>query len=265
MQAYFIAVEEVTLTRIKFYRGYAVSGLISIPNGGALWTSGPVITLNKCYFHWNRADDGKGGAIYVGGGRVILHGVSFSGSTTANRAKNGDEIYPENYSAGAVVIISEGCPAGYEGPATQGGAIDVMGNFIGTEASHTCTAICPAGRYSENGNTGDCTWCPDGKYLTDDSADPMKHDSQGDCVSCTRGRYAASKTVQFCEFCPAGTYTKTSAAGVCSGCPFGKYNDHEPDGQFGHEYFHDSVDDCTNCEPGKFGPGEGLITCINCG
>ncbi|GMH88575.1 hypothetical protein TrST_g11202 [Triparma strigata] len=263
MQASFIALEETTFTRIKFYKGEAVTGVSSFQNGGALWVSGPTLVLNKCYFHWNRSD-GHGGAIYVAAGRVILHGTTFSGSTTANSADGmGDEIYPL---LGSTVVLTEGCPAGYEGPPTQGSAIDVTGSVVGMsyKFSYTCTTICPAGRYSENGNTGDCTWCPDGKYLTDSGSDPMDHDSEGDCVTCTAGRYAASKTEAPCEFCPAGTYTLVAAAGECTGCPAGKYNDHVPDGQWS-ETFHDSEDDCTGCEPGKYAPYTGFTACINCG
>ena len=87
MQAYFIALEETTLTRIKFYKGEAVNGLNSFQNGGALWVSGPTLVLNKCYFHWNRSD-GHGGAIYVYSGRVTLHGTTFSGAFNTDATTN---------------------------------------------------------------------------------------------------------------------------------------------------------------------------------
>ncbi|GMI09210.1 hypothetical protein TrVE_jg1220 [Triparma verrucosa] len=255
--------KDTSSLRSPFYKGEAVTGVNSFQNGGALWVSGPTLVLNKCYFHWNRSD-GHGGAIYVAAGRVILHGTTFSGSTTANSADGmGDEIYPL---LGSTVVLTEGCPAGYEGPPTQGSAIDVTGSIVGTsyKFSYTCTTICPAGRYSENGNTEDCIWCPDGKILLDNGSDPFEHDSEGDCDACPAGRYAEDQASP-CESCPAGRYTTGSNAGECTGCPAGKYNDHEPIGSMDDASHHVSENSCTSCEPGKYAPSTGFTACINCG
>jgi hypothetical protein len=77
--------------------------LVQYTYGGALVVNGPVLTLNKCFFVWNKAE--KGGAIYVASGRVFLFGTTFSGSTTANDATSyGDELYLDPISNPTVVM-----------------------------------------------------------------------------------------------------------------------------------------------------------------
>ncbi|GMH49413.1 hypothetical protein TL16_g00510 [Triparma laevis f. inornata] len=266
MQAYFVAIEEVTLTRIKFYKGKAVAGSSSMDDGGAIFLSGPTLILNKCYFHWNYATQ-RGGAIYVNGGRITLHGTSFAGSTTANSAGLiGDEIYRDASGAGTV-ILTNSCPEGYEGPATQGSAIEATGSVIGSsyKYSYTCTTICPAGKYSENGNAGDCTWCPDGKFLADTGTlDPLLHDSPDDCQDCGAGYYTEDIATGPCTFCPAGKYRLNNGNAACTDCPQGKYNDHVPSGSFGDQTYHDSLNDCESCEPGKYETNTGVTSCTNC-
>eukprot|EP00948_MAST-09A_sp_MAST-9A-sp1_P001445 g1445.t1 len=103
--------------------------------------------------------------------------------------------------------------------------------------------------------------CGHGKYRT----------TQMSCSNCIAGRFQDMVDMGGCKVCDLGTSSKLIAASSCFGCQEGEYQDKTastfcercPAGRYGDALNRTSVDDCKQCEAGKWSLS-GLTTCYDC-
>ena len=137
--------------------------------------------------------------------------------------------------------------------------------------------------------TGSCTDCPDGTYLTSEWTSNgvdtnTLQDQVTDCMSCPAGKQGTGlgKTTEAngCEACPIGMFSTARSAScsacelgsssndgvTCSVCPAGKGTVSEgsvctdcPAGTFGNE-----LGFCTSCPYGKYQSQTGQTVCTDC-
>jgi len=268
MEVNYISQCVATFTRLYFYRGDARDNNLGSKHGGALQIYDSEIIISDCKFAYNRAD--KGGAIYLTQGRLWLFGNNFYYTNSGTNTNSADTIGDDGYREGGTWIMSKQCPAGYQGPATQGHDIDITGNILGDSAAEgdyqynwDCPSVCASGKYSTAGATDGCTSCAQGKYLTY-ATSSLNHDSEDDCISCTAGKYSASTVSAECIACQGGTYAESNAvSSSCFPCPVGKHIPDTP--SYAYTMFHDSEADCISCTAGRYAPGSGMSACAECG
>ncbi|GMI02681.1 hypothetical protein TrVE_jg6925 [Triparma verrucosa] len=169
---------------IHFFEGKAEGaggGAMSVAaTGGAVKAN---VVLELCKLSKNVCGTGSGGGIVVDGLGVSNAATLIMYGTTFTQNSGGAGAYGDLMAMGfsTAVTISDDCPEGYEGTATQGSAISAEGavenkySFI----KGTCNK-CTEGKYKFNNV---CTSCPFGKYnpkerATDSSA----------CLACPEGK-----------------------------------------------------------------------------
>ncbi|GMH77627.1 hypothetical protein TrLO_g10306 [Triparma laevis f. longispina] len=115
--------------------------------------------------------------------------------------------------------------------------------------------ICTFGKYSSIASIN-CTSCPSGKFITDDSVTATLHADLAACVDCDGGKSSTAPASSCPLICPPGTY----AAGTpCTSCSAGKFNENEQQescincgsGRYSVTVRSTIESDCRNCEPGK--------------
>lgn len=265
LQAYWSSsIMTTSYSGFLFTKGDSTDSSCCGGKGGAIYLSGgAVVTIARCCFTYNSAT--KGGAIYAASGMIFFYGAYFVDNAASTSF--GDDIYEEV----AIVVINDGCPASFRGPASQGDPLDTSGSIVGDKFAFSCLNICEAGKYSNQGNTGECTDCPLGRFLPDtENDDPLIHDEESDYNNtCLSGMYATYVNLgaavhDECMACGAGKYSP-GTAGICTDCPAGKYLTDE--GSLGamSRDAHDSVADCLDRDEGKYAPGSRMATCVDCG
>ncbi|KAJ6251532.1 insulin-like growth factor binding protein [Anaeramoeba flamelloides] len=146
---------------------------------------------------------------------------------------------------------------------------------------------CGVGTFnSDYGSTsiGECTQCSPGKY--------QDHEGQTECLNCPPGSYQneigqsnchkcgigtsnpnfGSISIDNCTQCGPGKYQDQKGQAQCLNCPpgsyqngMGQFNCHKCDiGTFNPDSGSISIDNCTQCGPGKYQDHEGQAKCLNC-
>ena len=140
-----------------------------------------------------------------------------------------------------------------------GSAVAFTASGVGTAASAHDSAsdcsVCPAGKFTDNGQTSTCASCPAGKHLSDNAGSAASHNEASDCANCAAGKYAVMSSAT-CTDCPTGRYLTTAGTSEadCLACPRGTSNP-----SIGLD------EDCPACDAGKYADTTGLSTCANCG
>ena len=188
----------------------------------------------------------------------------------------------------------------YAAPYAASGCIQCkFGSYNPYERARYCT-ICDAGKYLEfGGRSGDaCKECPAGRYLVDDSQDPLLiqnsiktgsvwndyttasglHNNVDKCTLCAAGKYGTTtgqtSETSSCKNCLKGNYQNEAGQTGCKQCPNGKYEINEkskgcyncPAGRKGNGAIGATSQDggCANCPRGRFQNGVGATSCKLC-
>ena len=125
------------------------------------------------------------------------------------------------------------------------------------------TCFCPAGLYiSNDASTSTCLpmtqqTCPIGQGFksataTDQTNNAGSTENDGICTMCAPGQYKSTVSPSSCSVCPPGTYQDNIGSSSCIKCPKGTYLK-----LAGTAIFHDSLDDCQECNVQTFNPFEG--------
>lgn len=166
---------------------------------------------------------------------------SFTGATTCV-ACNANQFQD---SAGATTCIN--CPMGKSSNAGANVCVNSVGGSVcggGTYEDGMPCGNCPEGTFSA-GNTGHCTVCPAGQFLS----------TAGNsvCQSCTAGSSTNNAIgMTECIGCAAGSYTSSEGTAACSPCVAGTYADVI------------SSTACTACAANTFAESAGATTCEAC-
>jgi len=101
------------------------------------------------------------------------------------------------------------------------------------------------------------TTCPIGQGFSSATATDRTYfkgstENDGICTLCVPGRYKSTMSPSSCSICPPGTYQNRNGSGSCINCPKGTYLK-----LAGTAIFHDSLDDCQECNVQTFNPFEG--------
>ena len=109
--------------------------------------------------------------------------------------------------------------------------------------------ICDEGTYSNIGQAN-CTYCPGGRYNSDEASTAERHSGVTSCKKCASGEFSTPKRTR-CLSCSAGEYI--SAAQSCESCDPGKYTPLPING------------DCLSCGGGQYtGVASAATTCTAC-
>lgn len=140
------------------------------------------------------------------------------------------------YGTGTALTSSDDCGRCPLGESTAGS--------IATSVSD-CT-MCLAGTASKNPESG-CEDCLAGSYSDSDGSQT--------CTECEVGKSSSESAATSCTNCEAGKYSKETRSTQCSDCPSGRYGNSE--GAV------NPVNDCVQCQPGKYSTGGGT-ECASC-
>ena len=234
--------------------------------GGAIYFETGTLLADASIRFVNNTDSQGGGAIYNGGGSVILYGPYFYDNTPADIR-------------GSVACYSV-CEAGFYGNSNGNANIssDTDNSYLFSCPSYDSCEMCPAGTYmteisskysssiedcepcgagqiSARGNAS-CASCAAGRYASN-----KRNDTSGGlgspvvekatvCVDCPAGYMTSSSTMIMCQACDAGK-TSVTGASSCVSCIAGTYSNAGQDG-------------CSNCKPGTYSNKFGASSCIEC-
>jgi len=108
--------------------------------------------------------------------------------------------------------------------------------------------ICPGGKFQKVSGQPDCNMCENNTYTT--------ADGKG-CMLCQPGQYEVASSG--CQVCAGGRYQNISGQKKCRECPGGRHRPSTSD-----PLLHDSVQDCSVCNIGKFAEAGGSLVCSDC-
>ena len=121
--------------------------------------------------------------------------------------------------------------------------------FLGTSSGSTTGSVSCSPTMMPTSTPG----CDAGYYFTDSSKG---------CTACQAGSYqpAAGSYQTSCFVCGAGYFTTTAASTACTSCSSGKYLSDAGT----YAVLHDSAEDCSECESGKYNAATGASSCTRC-
>ena len=254
-------------------------------NGGALFATDGVLTVESSSFTSNSASGTEGG------GAICLSNVDAQVVFDVDHLPGNSVKDNKALSGGGGVLkwletqpsIDVVCAPGHAGSWNSMCQQCGNGTFKESSGSELC-ADCHAGSYAQEAGASSCTPCVEGKYLSKTGAKssdeciacPLDKTSasgsaslkdciptrgfeliltqQGvgsDSVACSLGSYKTSLGNETCAACPSGTFSDAPGSTYCKPCPPGKTS--YPGTM--------SVQECF-CVPGSYGPNTG--SCVAC-